>query len=443
MTLPLPEDRSAKRALVISAPHSGAGKTLITLGLLRALKDAGHDLGSAKSGPDYIDPRFHEAASGAPCVNLDAWAMGADRIRSLAATQPGELLLIEGAMGLFDGAPDPAHAAGRGSTADLAKTLRAPVLLVVDAAKQAQTAAATVSGLMHWRRGVRIAGVILNRVGSDRHRTMIERVMPVPVLGALPRLGALSTPSRHLGLVQARELEDLEGFIAEAAQHIAKHVDIGAVAELTAPIAPPDAAQSRLPPPGQRIAIARDRAFGFAYPHMLDGWRADGASLSFFSPLANEAPSQDADFVFLPGGYPELNAEALANARNFKDGMISAASAGTRIYGECGGYMTLGEMIIDAEGTSHAMLGLLPLITSFAERKLHLGYRQLTPRAGAPWSQPVTGHEFHYASIISEGDAPRLFDCTDAMGNASSIGLQHGSVSGSFAHVIDALDPSA
>ncbi len=427
------------KGFVLAAPSSGAGKTTLTLALLKALKTRGIAVSSAKIGPDYIDPAFHAAASGRACVNLDPYAMRQDLLKTLASRQAAdaELLLVEGVMGLFDGAAD-----GTGSTADLAAMLGLPVVLVVDAAKQAQSVAALARGFRAHRADVTIAGVILNRVGSPRHAAMIEKALAdiaMPVFGAVPRSDALTLPERHLGLVQAGEHGDLGRFLDEAAAHIAAHVDLEALAELAKPVMPARMT-ARLQPLGQHIAIARDIAFAFAYPHILDGWQDEGAELSFFSPLADEAPAKEADAIFLPGGYPELHAGKLAAASNFKLGLQSAAAKGTLIYGECGGYMVLGESLIDAQGTRHVMLGLLPLETSFKERKLHLGYRRLTPLGDLPFGGSVMAHEFHYASIKMEGSAERLFSACDALGEVlPDMGLRQGRVMGSFAHVIDRI----
>jgi len=425
------------KGFIIAAPHSGAGKTLITLGILRALRRQGLAVTSAKSGPDYIDPQFHKAASGAECVNLDAWAMPAEMLRGLAAKSAG-ILVVEGAMGLFDGAPDMDDPMGRGSVADLASILNLPVILVLDVARQSQTATAIVQGLSVMRDDVRIAGVVLNRVGSARHGAMISRAMEVigiPVLGMVPRVNTLEMPSRHLGLVQAMEHPDLEQFIEAAADLVFENINLDALLSNLAGI-PPAPHTTGLPPFGQRIAIAKDLAFSFMYPHMLDGWRSAGAELRFFSPLADEGPG-DVDAVFLPGGYPELHAGRLAGNANFIAGMHAAKDQGAVIYGECGGYMTLGESLIDADGNRHEMLGLLPVHTSFAERKLHLGYRNLTPNTGFPWQGVLKGHEFHYASIVTEDTNGRLFQSADSMGkNRCEIGHARGRVFGSFAHVI-------
>jgi cobyrinic acid a,c-diamide synthase len=413
--------------LILSAPGSASGKTTITLGLLRALKNRGTTIRSAKSGPDYIDPRFHAAASGAECLNLDAWAMDDHTLRHLAAGP--ETLLIEGAMGLFDGAPPN----GKGATADLARTLNLPVVLILDVSHQAQSAAAIAHGFAALDPTIQIAGLILNKVGSPRHDRMVRTALEplnIPVLGSILRQSNLQTPSRHLGLVQAAEHSDLDAFLNQAAKIVETNIDIDALLALTSQQSAPTASATHLPPPAQRISIASDTAFAFAYPHLLQGWQTQGAEIQTFSPLANEAPPP-CDLVFLPGGYPELHVGKLAANETFLNGLRIAPA----IYGECGGYMTLGEGLIDANGTRHQMAGLLPLETSFAQRKLHLGYRNLTPKGG-PWSTPLKAHEFHYATTLKAEGKP-LFAATDAEGtDLPDLGLQNGAVSGSFAHVI-------
>ena len=416
--------------LILAAPSSGAGKTTVTLALLRLLSREGLHVRGAKSGPDYIDPRFHEAACGAPCPNLDAWAMSPARLADLAAGDG--LLIIEGAMGLFDGAPPD----GRGAGADLARILTLPVVLVVDAARMAGSVAPLVAGFAGYDASVRVAGVILNNIGSERHEMMLRRALAplgLPVLAALRRTPDLAQPSRHLGLVQASERDDLDTFLNAAADALAATLDRDTLLSLAAPLPAPGKA-ARLAPPAQVIAVAQDRAFGFAYPHMLADWRAAGAELRMFSPLADE-PVPEAGFVFLPGGYPELHAGRLSGAKTFMQSLKYAAQT-SEIYGECGGYMTLGEGLIDATGTRHAMAGLLPLETSFATRKLHLGYRRLTALDG-PCQGEWAGHEFHYASTLrAEGVA--LFAARDAEGTTlHDMGLRIGRVSGSFAHLIE------
>lgn len=419
------------RGLVIAAPHSGSGKTLVTLGLLRALRERGLRVASAKVGPDYIDPRFHEAATGRGCFNLDAWAMPEAVIRSLVSdlARGADLLVIEGVMGLFDG-PQGAP----GSTADLARLLGLPVILVVDARHQSQSVAALVHGFSSFAPDVRVAGTLLNRVMSPRHEAILREALGERVLGALRHNDSLGLPSRHLGLVQAQEHQGLEDFISGAALAVSRETKLDNILEIAAQVPDESVIRDALPPLGQRIAVARDEAFGFAYAHLLHGWRRAGAELLPFAPLADEAPQDGADAVFLPGGYPELQAGRLAGNTRFLDGLRRATGL---VYGECGGFMVLGEGLTDATGQRHAMAGLLPLETSFATRRLHLGYRQLTPLAGAPWHGALRGHEFHYSTLAREGVAERLFAARDAAGHdLGPIGLRRGRVMGSYAHAI-------
>ncbi|MDR6266213.1 cobyrinate a,c-diamide synthase [Roseobacter sp. N2S] len=414
--------------LILSAPGSASGKTTLTLGILRALKNRGIPVRSAKSGPDYIDPRFHAAACGAECFNLDAWAMHPDHIRALAAGP--DPLIIEGAMGLFDGAPPD----GKGATADLARILNLPVILILDVSHQAQSVAAVAKGFATLDPSVTIKGIILNKVGSPRHERMVRLALAplgIPVLGAVHRQNGLQTPSRHLGLIQAAEHPDLETFLDQAADIAADSVDIDQLIGLAENQTPPQATSTPLPPPAQRLAIASDTAFAFAYPHLLQSWHGQGAEIETFSPLADHPPPQ-ADMVILPGGYPELHAGQLAANTRFLDGLRNAKA----VYGECGGYMMLGDGLVDASGTRHQMAGLLRLETSFASRKLHLGYRNLTPQGG-PWAWDLKAHEFHYATTLSAKGDP-LFHATDAEGTVlNPMGLRSGTISGSFAHIID------
>jgi cobyrinic acid a,c-diamide synthase len=433
------------RGLIIAAPRSSSGKTVITLGLLRALRAAGMRVAAAKAGPDYIDPTYLAAAVGAPCRNLDPWAM---RPATLAAqidalSHKADLVLCEGVMGLFDGA----GRAAAGSTADLAALTGWPVILVVDTEGQGASIAALVKGFADHRSDVEIAGVILNRVAGDRHtailRDALARALPaLKCLGAMPRAEALHLPSRHLGLVPAGERADREVFIAGAAALASRHIDRATVAELAKPAQLSQVAENAaLPPLGRRIAVARDDAFVFAYPAILDSWQRAGAALTFFSPLADDAPAAECDAVYLPGGYPELFAAQLAGSRRFLEGLRSAAARDAAIYGECGGYMVLGTTLIDAVGQAHAMAGLLPVATSFAAHKLHLGYRQATLAADTPLGRKgaaYRGHEFHYASILAEGDGAPLFTGTDADGQPlGTLGRVAGTVMGSFVHLID------
>jgi len=431
------------RGLVISAPASGTGKTTLTLALARAYRDRGLAVQCFKSGPDYIDPAFHTAATGRSSVNLDSWAMSRDAIDALATrAADADLILAEGSMGLFDGVAT-AGASGTGATADLAAMMGWPVLLVLDPSGQAQTAAAVAAGLRDFRPDVRMAGVVLNRVASPRHEDLVRRAMTgagIAVLGALPRHAPIAMPERHLGLVQAEEQARLGDLIAEAARLIAERIDLDALLHLAECDWSPKHASSSGPvtPPGQRIALARDAAFSFIYPHMLEGWRAAGAEIMPFSPLADEAPDASADVCWLPGGYPELHAGRLAANHRFRRALGAFAMA-RPVHGECGGYMVLGTGLVDAQGTRHEMTGLLGLETSLAKRRLHLGYRVAdlaAPIPGYVEGSRLRCHEFHYASILAQPDAP-LAAIRDANGcGVAETGSYRGRATGTFFHLI-------
>ena len=431
--------------LIISAPKSGSGKTLVTLALLRAFKNAGIKVTSAKVGPDYIDPGFHTLASGEECVNLDCWAMRPETMRFLISQleHKAELILCEGTMGLFDGAKD-----GTGSTADLAAFTGWPVVLILDARAQAASIAALLSGFVNFREDVTVAGVVFNQVASDEHARLLrdatKAALPdLSIFGMLQRDLGLILPERHLGLIQANEQHNLDHFIDIASNAVKNSIDLSLLNQLAlkAKKMPNSESLLQIPPIGQRIAIARDDVFSFCYSTVLAGWRISGAEICFFSPLANEAPDCHADAIYLPGGYPELHAGRLANNQIFLDQLRSAATRGLTIYGECGGYMVLGNSIIDEEKNSHRMAGLLPLTSSFAKRRLHLGYRRVTTLATSMLGSRDTrflGHEFHYASITSEGPGQQFFEITDANNECQeSVGLINGRVAGSFIHLID------
>ncbi|RCK53827.1 hypothetical protein TH25_00080 [Thalassospira profundimaris] len=473
--------------LLIAAPASNSGKTVITLGILRALANRGQPVVAAKAGPDYIDPAFQQAASRRLCINLDPWAMSDHAIKALAdwhvgPPDGGRFLLCEGAMGLFDGA-----AGGGGSSADLAALMDWPVVLVIDVRGQAASAAAIIQGFVRFRADVRIAGVILNRVGSARHRDLImaacaQAIPDIPIIGAVMREDALSLPERHLGLVQAGEHPALEAFLDHASTIIERDIDLDRFLQLAgvAPVArnlanipeqgdaspqtsvprpvssssdvlshhphrngwfdgASDNAPVLIAPLGRHIAVARDAAFAFCYPHLIAGWEAAGARIDYFSPLANQAPAQHCDAIYLPGGYPELHAADLAKADRFMTALRDAARRGLPVYGECGGYMVLGDILVDGAGKRHQMAGLLPLETSFEQRRLHLGYRQVEISQDCPLGRSgmvLRGHEFHYASTI-RADGPGWLMARTADGqDLGPCGLQNGSVFGSFFHLI-------
>lgn len=422
------------KGLILAAPSSGSGKTSLTFGVLAALRQAGVAAQGFKVGPDYIDPQFHALAAGRPCPNLDPWAMSPDRMRGLLAQSEADVCIIEGVMGLFDGARK-----GQGSTADLARMLGLPVVLVIDAKGMSGSVAALVHGFRTFDPTVNVAGVILNRVGSARHEAMLREALEpvdVPVLGVVPRLPELSWPSRHLGLTLPQELPDMPAQARSLARVITERFDLAGLQALARPLQGEGSARvGGFFPPGAKVALAQDDAFRFAYPHWLSG------SEQTFSPLANERVPEDADFVFLPGGYPELHPQTLSQAEAFWDSLRDAAERGATVYGECGGYMVLGQAMT-VNGTRFAMAGLLPVSTHFNDGDARtLGYRSLTAPEDFWAGSALKGHEFH-ASRAECHAPPTLFEVTDS--RQASMGLhghRNGNIVGSYIHVID-RDPT-
>ncbi|MCI0466623.1 MAG: cobyrinate a,c-diamide synthase [Beijerinckiaceae bacterium] len=422
---------------------------MLTLGLLRCCRNAGLAVAGAKTGPDYIDPAFHAAAAGRQSFNLDSWAMPPAQLRALAvaASEACELVFCEGVMGLFDGVPG--QEGRTGSTADTAAALGWPVLLVIDAGRQSQTAAAIVKGCATFDPRIEIAGVVLNRVASERHRRLVTdavQALGIPVLGALPNDDKIKLPERHLGLVQAAETGNLDAALDRIADFVAAHTDVQSIVSSAQALADsPRGTVSAMPPPAQHIAAASDAAFSFLYAHILAGWHGQGAEIAFFSPLADEPPPGHCGFCFLPGGYPELYAGRIAGAAQFLAGLRNFAERNP-VHGECGGYMVLGQSLKDQSGDTFRMAGLLDASFSYARRELHLGYRQAR-LAGAhplgPDGAILRGHEFHYACLEQRNAraAPFAFVRDAHGGPEQAEGERRGKVSGSFFHVIASEAP--
>ena len=373
---------------MIAAPASGQGKTTVTAALARLHARQGRRVTVFKCGPDFLDPQIHAFASGRPCQNLDFGMCGEDdaRWRLARAAADSDLILIEGVMGLFDGTP---------SAADIAERFGIPVLALIDAGKMAQTFGALAHGLASYRPGLPFAGVLANRVASPRHGDMLRSSLPQGMgwFGALPKNGD-SLPERHLGLLQAAEIDDLGLRLDKLADALAATAAVDLPAPVAfAPVAPP--AIPRLLA-GRRIAVARDAAYGFAYPANLETLAQLGAELSYFSPLAgDELPACDA--VWLPGGYPELHAAELATRRPLWQALAAHVAAGKPLLAECGGMMSLFEEIVDKEGCTHRLAGLLPGRAVMQSRLSALG----TQFADLPEGR-LSGHTFHYSRSDSE-----------------------------------------
>lgn len=371
-------------ALLVSAPASGQGKTSVTAALARWHARQGRRVRVFKTGPDFLDPMLHAQASGAPAYQLDLWMNGEDDVRArlYAAAGDAELILVEGVMGLFDGDP---------SSADLAARFALPVLAVIDGAAMAQTFGAVAAGLARYRDGLPMYGVAANRIGSAHHARLLRESLPPELhwLGALPRDAALALPERHLGLVAAAEVADLDARLDALADAWAQH----AATALPPPLAFAPAALAAVPARlrGVRIAIARDAAFCFLYPANLDLLQAAGAQLRFFSPLAGEA-LPDCDAAWLPGGYPELHLQALSQCRDLHAALREHAGAGKPLLAECGGMLFLLEQLADRDGQAAAMAGLLAGQAALQPRLAALGLQEVALPEGT-----LRGHTFHYA----------------------------------------------
>ncbi len=466
----------SKPAVLVAAQRSGLGKTLLACALLALARSRGKKVRACKLGPDYLDPQFLSRASGSACLSLDTWAMREESlggIWGLLCEGDADLVVVESAMGLFDGAADGLNT---GCAYTFAQRHNLPVLLVLSAKNcGGASLAASARGFLH---PPRLAGcvageeggclqeglppsfaLLVNDIASARHAQGVEQALrhafpDTPLLGLLPREESLVLPKRHLGLVQAEELMELENLLSRAARWLADNADIEALLNFARPVSVSSSDDFLLAPPSQRIAIARDRAFRFFYPAQAERWRRSGAEVSFFSPLADEPPAEDAEWIHLPGGYPELSAAELSSKHRFLQGLRAAAegSAGravARLYGECGGYICLGKGLTDAEGATHAMADLLPLSVSYEQKvRSRLFYATAETRTPLFESRRLAGHVFHKAIIKSEGfdgkdkaGGDALFSLRDAAGEpCGTTGMRVGGVCGSFFHAIDVRD---
>lgn len=398
--------------IVIAGVHSGVGKTTITTGLISAFCRRGLTVQPFKVGPDYIDPTYHTLAAGRPCRNLDTWMIPAERLSMLFHhhAQAADISVIEGVMGMFDGQN---YLDDTGSTAQVAKLTQSPVVLVIDAGKMARSAAAIALGFQRFDPELQIAGFIANHVGGQTHgegvATAIERATGLPVLGYLPHSPALEIPERHLGLIPTGEAGRWQDFIAAAAGHVSRYIDLDRLLEIArqAPRGPAQNLladlQAKWQPDATRepiIAVARDEAFNFIYEENLDLLRAAGARIVFFSPLKDIGLPAGACGVILSGGFPELYAEKLSANESMRQALRTAHAQELPVYAECGGLMVLTQSITDLDGQEHPMFGLLPG-RSVMTKTLNMGYR-LAQAASDSWlmkrGEQVRGHEFHYST---------------------------------------------
>jgi len=405
--------------LVVGGVHSGVGKTTIVAGLIGALRSRGLTVQPFKVGPDYIDPSYHTLAAGRPCRNLDTWMISPEKVAGLFHhhAHSADISIIEGVMGLFDGQN---YQDDTGSTAQVAKLTRSPVILVIEASAMARSAAAIALGFQHFDPELPLAGFIVNFVGGQAHGQgvagAIERASGLPVLGWLPRNPALKIPERHLGLIPTSEDGQWQDFIDSAAGHISRYVDLDRLLEIarSAPAVPTSDlfAGKQIHPPfdnpsgGIKIAVARDEAFNFTYQENLDLLSSAGAELVFFSPLHDTGLPDGTCGIILSGGFPELYAAVIAANQPMRRVLQNAHASRMPIYAECGGLMALTQSIIDLQGLEHPMFGLLPGRSVMTD-KLQMGYR-LAQVAGDSWllhpGETVRGHEFHYSTWENRPD---------------------------------------
>ncbi|WP_320415824.1 cobyrinate a,c-diamide synthase [Methylomonas montana] len=414
-------------AMLISAPASGQGKTTVTAALAYYHRQQGRRVRVFKTGPDFIDPQILAYASGQPVYQLDLWMMGEAHCREMLYRAAGDadLILIEGVMGLFD---------GDSSSADLAQALAVPVAAVIDAQGMAQTFAAVAYGLANYRPGLPFAGVIANKVGSAGHARMLQEALPtdMPLLAAMSRDDAVGLPSRHLGLLQAEEIGDLNVRLARAAELLNSFTPCLLPEPVTF------AAVSTNPPPrllqGKRIAVARDAAFSFLYQANLDCLQAMGAELRFFSPLADSA-LPEANSVYLPGGYPELHLQALADNLAMKQALTAHHQAGKAIYAECGGFLYLLESLADKEGHRAEMLGLLSGSAYMQSRLVNLGMHSLQLEQGE-----IRGHSFHFSKLETTLDPFAVSNAQRSFGHGEGF-FRKGSLQASYLHLYFPFNP--
>lgn len=413
-------------ALLVAGIASGQGKTTVTAALARYHTRAGRRVRVFKTGPDFIDPMILEAASGAPVYNLDCWMVGVEGSRTLlaAAARSADLILVEGAMGLYDGEP---------SAADLAVTFGLPVAVVIDASAMAQTFGAVAKGIKEYR-AVPFAGVIANRVAGPGHARMLADSLPpdIALLAALPN-ATRSFPERHLGLVQAQELAGLAAMLDALAALVDESGDCALPPAVS--FTPYDVCAPARLLAGYRIAVARDAAFSFIYPANLDCLTQMGAEVIFFSPLADEAVPQ-AEALYLPGGYPELHAARLAGSRRWLDSIRAFTEAERPLLAECGGMMVLFDTLVTADGTKHAMAGLLPGIVTLRHQIAAIGLQSLALPQG-----DLRGHSFHYSQL----DTPLApaWRCVPHGYGVGECVYRRGAIIASYLHAYFPSNPAA
>lgn len=434
-------------AICVAAAQSGSGKTTLTLALLRALKRRGFKVQPFKCGPDYIDPTFHAKASGTPSINLDTWMMREEGVQSSWRfyNQSVDVAVVEGVMGLFDGR-SPGELVG--STADCARLLEIPVILVVDAKGMAGSIAPLVMGYSKFHPQVRIVGVIANKVGSPRHteilKTALEKANLPPLLGALPKSDDWILPERHLGLVPFLENEKSDVWFNRLADKAEEGIDIKKLLEVCKyhpdKLAKPTLKQnlSDVTGKGLKVAVAMDQAFHFYYQDNFRFLREHGYQLEEFSPLHDSGLPKNTDILYLGGGYPEMFGKKLSANQSMRSAILEYAKKGGTIYAECGGYMYLSKALQDEDGEVYPMCNVLNITANMGKRLRSLGYREVTPYAELPWktkNKTLRGHEFHYSDMNFHTTYPPLFQVKDKKGELQDVGVQTGKICASYVHL--------
>ena len=431
-------------AFVLAGTRSGVGKTTIATGIMGALARRGLRVQPFKCGPDYIDPSYHLMACGIPSRNIDTWLLPRQTALELygRAAQTADVAVVEGVMGLYDGH---ANLTEQGSTAEVAKLLRAPVVLIASAARVARSVAAEVLGFQQFDPSVNIAGVILNGVGSPRHlefcKPPIEGATGLPVLGYMPRRDDLRVPERHLGLVPTVEGVVVEEWFDKLTEQIEETIDLDRLLNIAKQAKTPNVATSAFPaepqPQKARIAVARDKAFNFYYQDSLDLLEAWGAELAPFSPLEDAQLPNGVGGVYIGGGFPEIFVQELAANKDMKRSIRSAHAQGRKIYAECGGLMYLGESLTDFDGEAHPMVGLIPAKSSMSKGRLTLGYREveaLEDGALLRKGERVRGHEFHWSVAESPTSAAQA-SYTVRSQDGRTEGFRAGNLTASYIHI--------
>ena len=441
---PVGPSKENRPAFVLAGTRSGVGKTTIATGIMGALARRGLRVQPFKCGPDYIDPSYHLMACGVPSRNLDTWLLSHDTALELfgRAAQSSDVAVVEGVMGLYDGH---ANLTEQGSTAEVAKLLRAPVVLIASAARVARSVAAEVLGFQKFDPSVKIAGVILNGVGSPRHlefcKPPIEDATGLPVLGYMPRRDDLRVPERHLGLIPTVEGVVVEEWFDKLIEQVEETIDLDRLMDVARQANTPNVAPSAFPaepqPARARIAVAQDKAFNFYYQDSLDLLEAWGAELAPFSPLDDDALPDGVGGIYIGGGFPELFARELAANERMKQSIRSAHTGGRKIYAECGGLMYLGETLTDFDGEAHRMVGLIPARSSMSKGRLTLGYREVEALSDGSLlrkGESVRGHEFHWSVADSPASAERAAYAVRSQ-DGRIEGFRSGNLWASYIHV--------